>query len=128
MEYKFDPEEPVIVLTVTLKSEYGEKKKIEMALDTGATYILIPWDIAEALGYEPAYSKQKINLTTASGNEKSPLITVDCVSVLGKEVKNVQCIVHDLPEASRIDGLLGLSFLRWFKVCLDFKNGVLEIE
>jgi len=44
------------------------------------------------------------------------------------EVINVQCIVHDLPEASRIDGLLGLSFLRWFKVCLDFKNGVLEIE
>jgi hypothetical protein len=40
----------------------------------------------------------------------------------------VQCIVHDLPEASRIDGLLGLSFLRWFKVCLDFKNGVLKIE
>jgi predicted aspartyl protease len=85
MKYKFDPEEPVIVLTVTLRSEYGEKKKIEMALDTGATYILIPWDIAEALGYEPAYSNQKIDLTTASGNEKSPLITVIASAFLEKK-------------------------------------------
>jgi len=50
------------------------------------------------------------------------------ISVLGKEAQDVPCIVHDLPEASRVDGLLGLSFLRRFKVCLDFQEGVLVIE
>lgn len=86
-----------------------------MALDTGATYTMIPWDIAEAIGYEPAYSKKKVKIITASGVEKAPLIVVDKVSVLGKEARDVECVVHDLPEASRIDGLLGLSFLRKFK-------------
>ena len=78
-----------------------------MALDTGATYTMIPWDIAEAIGYEPAYSRRKVTIITASGVEKAPLIVVNNVSVLGKEV---ECVVHDLPEASRINGLLGLCF------------------
>jgi len=99
-----------------------------MALDTGSTYVLIPWDIAEALGYEPAYSKRKVDITTASGTEKAPLITVKRVSVLGKEVRDVACVVHDLPETSRVDGLLGLSFLKKLKLYLDFQAGILELE
>ena len=55
-----------------------------MALDTGSTYVLIPWDIA--------------------------------------------CVVHDLPETSRVDGLLGLSFLKKLKLYLDFQAGILELE
>lgn len=125
VKYVFDPDAPVIVLYVRLGN--SQTRRVMMALDTGATYTMIPWDIAEALGYEPAFSRQKIDMTTASGTEKTPLITVDCVSVLGKEARNVPCIVHDLPETSRVDGLLGLSFLRRFKFCLDFKEGVLEI-
>ena len=78
--------------------------------------------------YALAYSKQKVDITTASGTEKVPLITVSRISVLGKDARGVPCIVHDLPEASRVDGLLRLSFLRRFKVCLDFQEGVLEIE
>jgi hypothetical protein len=56
------------------------------------------------------------------------LITVSGVSVLGKEARDVSCVVHDLPETSRVDGLLGLSFLRDFEIRLDFRNGTLEIE
>jgi len=40
-----------------------------MALDTGATII-----------------------------EKAQLVIVDRMSVLGKEARNVECVVHDLPE------------------------------
>lgn len=128
MKYSFDPKSSIIALTVTLIGIKNEKKKIEMAFDTGATYNLIPWDVAESLGYEPAFSKKKVNITTASGIEKSPLINVECISVLGKKAKNIECIIHDLPETSRVDGLLGLSFIRHFKIFLDFKKGVLEIE
>ena len=71
---------------------------------------------------------RRIDMTTASGTEKTPLITVDCISVLEKEARDVPCIVHDLPKTSRVDGLLGLRFLRRFKFCLDFQKGVLEIE
>lgn len=126
VRYKFDPDAPVITLYVSLSN--SRTRRILTALDTGATYVLIPWDIADALGYEPAYSKQKVDITTASGTEKAPLITVKRVSVLGKEVSNVACVVHDLPETSRVDGLLGLSFLKNFKLYLDFQAGILELE
>ena len=126
VKHKLNPDAPVITLYARLSN--SQTRRIMMALDTGATYVMIPWDIAEALGYKPAYSKQKIDITTASGTEKAPLITVSCVSVLGKEARDVPCVVHDLPETSRVDGLLGLSFLRDFEIRLDFRNGTLEIE
>jgi aspartyl protease family protein len=127
MRYKFDTGAPVIVLRVTLEGE-DIKKKIDMALDTGATYTMVPWDIADVLGYEPGISKELVPVVTASGVERAPLITVRSLNVLGVTAHNIKTIVHDLPEKSYVDGLLGLSFLREFKVCLDFQEGVLEIE
>jgi len=41
MRYRFDKEAPIIVLRVTLVGEVIEKK-IDMALDTGATYTMVP--------------------------------------------------------------------------------------
>ena len=128
MELKFDPKSSIIVITPTLVGINGKKKKIDMALDTGATYTMIPWDVAEALGYAPELSKERIELITASGVEKSPLITLNSLSVLQKNAKDVKTIVHDLPPKSYVDGLLGLSFLRNFEIRLNFKKGVLEID
>ncbi len=99
-----------------------------MALDTGATYVMIPWEIAEILGHKPHLSKKRIDMTTASGVEKVPLITLKLVSVLGKKAANVPAVVHDLPPRSCVDGLLGLSFLKHFKTCQDFKKGILTID
>ena len=55
----FDPESSVIVITPTLIGINGKKKKIGMVLDTGATYTMIPWGIAEVLGYTPGLSKKE---------------------------------------------------------------------
>jgi clan AA aspartic protease (TIGR02281 family) len=128
MELKFDPKSSIIVITPTLVGINGKRKKIDMALDTGATYTMIPWDIAEVLGYAPELSKERIELITASGVEKSPLITLNSLSILQKNAKDVKTIVHDLPPKSYVDGLLGLSFLRNFEIRLNFKKGVLEID
>jgi predicted aspartyl protease len=66
-------------------------------------------------------------MVTASGVERAPLITLESVSLGGEEVKEVQALVHDLPPRSYVDGLLGLSFLRNFRVSLNFKEGILEL-
>lgn len=63
---------------------------------------MIPWKIAEALGYEPSDAKQKMNITTASGMESAPLIEVREVSALQKYAKHVPCIVHDSVHVSYI--------------------------
>ena len=126
MVHTFEREAPVIVIDVTL---YGDgRKKLEMALDTGATYVMIPWEIADVLGYRPESSKERITLVTPSGIEKVPLVTVQSVSVLGKSANDVKAVVHDLPQRSYVDGLLGLSFLKNFRLAIDFREGCLELE
>ena len=123
----FNKEKNIIVLSAEID---GVEKKVRtvLALDTGASYVMIPWEIAEALGIRPELSTEFTEVITASGVEKVPIVYLEKVSVVGEEVRNVKAVVHDLPEKSYVDGLIGLSFLRNFKVTIDFKQGVLTIE
>jgi clan AA aspartic protease (TIGR02281 family) len=125
---EFQLRRDVTVITAYARLANTQVRRLLMALDTGATYTMIPWDIAEALGYEPAISRRKVDIITASGVHKAPLITLSSIGALGKEAKNVDCVVHDLPQASRVEGLLSLSFLRNFTVLLDFRKGLLKID
>jgi len=125
---EFQLQRDVPVITAYARLANTQVRRLLMALDTGATYTMIPWDIAEALGYEPAISGRNVDIITASGVHKAPLITLSSITALGKEAKNVDCVVHDLPQASRVEGLLGLSFLRNFAVLLDFRKGLLRID
>jgi len=125
-QIRFNPNSPVIVLEVTLESMVA-KRRMKMAVDTGATYTMIPWEIAEALGYRPDISSQRITLVTASGVERVPLIKVDIIRILGKEIRDIEIVCHDLPARSYVDGLLALRSLRELKAKIDFDKGTLEI-
>jgi aspartyl protease family protein len=103
-------------------------ERIRVVLDTGATYTMIPWKIAGTLGLKPEVSERRMDITTASGVESVPLINLKSMMLFDKKVNDMDVVVHDLPPRSYVDGLLGLSFLRKFRVCLDFRKGVLEIE
>lgn len=81
-KFRFNTKAPIIIITVLLEGKDKGKQKIRMALDTGATYTMIPWKIAENLGLEPELSKERIEIITASGVEKVPLVTVKSVTVL----------------------------------------------
>jgi clan AA aspartic protease (TIGR02281 family) len=124
----FDPQLPVIAVDITLESEGGIKRRIRVALDTGATYTMIPWEIAEALGYKPEMSKEKVTLITASGVETAPLIEIKKIKFLGEGLDNVPVVCHDLPPKSYVTGLLGSSFLKHFKITMDYPKGIFEIS
>lgn len=125
--FHFDKDASVIVLYTNITGKIG-KIRLKTALDTGSTFVIVPYFIAESLGYDPAASDERVPLTTASGVETAPLITVEAISVLGLRAESVKIACHDLPPTSRVDGLLGLSYLRNFKLTLDFKNGVMKLE
>jgi clan AA aspartic protease (TIGR02281 family) len=99
-----------------------------MALDTGATYVMVPLHVLEALGYAPGKARKKLSITTASGTKTAPLVTLDRLKALGKSVAGVPAIGHDLPRQSPVDGLLGLSFLKWFDVDLHFRRQRLSLR
>lgn len=124
---KFDRDKSVILIYAALKNK-GETRRLLMALDTGATYCMVPWKIADILGLQPELYKEKIETITASGIENVPLIEIESMKINNNEVKKVKAIVHDLPAKSYVDGLLGLSFLKNFNINMLFRKGVIEIE
>ena len=126
-KFRFDTKVPVIILTILLEGQGSSKQKIKVALDTGATYTMIPWEIAEILGLEPELSKERVEIITASGVEKAPLVTLKSIVVLGKRIERVEAIVHDLPPKSYMDGLLGIKSLVELKLKIDFEQGILEV-
>ena len=78
-KFRFDTKAPIIMIAILLEGKDNYRQKIRMALDTGATYTMIPWKIAENLGLEPELSKERIEIITASGVEKAPLVSVKSV-------------------------------------------------
>ena len=99
----------------------------KFVLDTGASFVVLPWWIATGLNLKIDPKNLTIT-TTASTVENVPLTSIPKVTLLGKTVHDVPCIVKDLPPEAGVDGLLGLSFLRNFHLSLDFKKGILQLE
>lgn len=126
-KFRFDTKTPIIILTILLEGQSRSKQKIKVSLDTGATYTMIPWETAEILGLEPELSKERIEIITASGVEKAPLVTLRSIVVLGKRIERVEVVVHDLPPKSYVDGLLGVKSLVELQLKIDFDEGILEV-
>jgi len=72
VKYKFDSKASVIVLEVEIRQKVAVKSRL--AFDTGATYTMISWEIAETLGLKPELARESVDVITASGVEKSPLL------------------------------------------------------
>lgn len=121
----FDPRAGIILVTATL---YGRVElKVQLVFDTGATYCMLPLAVVKKLGI-PISKKRTTQTTTASKVESSPLVDIPVMEVLGQRVENVTTLVRDLPPLAGVDGLLGLSFLKHFKVMIDFEEGELSLD
>jgi predicted aspartyl protease len=126
MTYGFDPSQGLIIVPVRLFGPAGDMI-VRLALDTGATSTLINSEIMVLLGYDPATSPHRIQVTTGSGVELCPRVTVERLEALGKSVNDFPVLSHTLPPTSQVDGLLGLDFFRGFQISIDFRNGTITI-
>ncbi len=101
--------------------------KIDMVLDIGASLTMIPPDIAEKLGYDPASSERTVDLITATTIEEAPVVTLEAIELLGQRIARVDVACKELPPKSRAQGLLGINFLDNFDIELFYKTGRLEL-
>lgn len=125
MRVKFDATWGLIVIPTRV---YGKQDDtiVRLALDTGATSSMINWDVAMLLGYDPASEKERVQITTGSGVEFAPRITVKKIEVMRKSLDNFPMLCHTLPPSATVDGLLGLDFFRGKRLLLDFKGGFVD--
>lgn len=124
--FKFDPKHSVIICHAEIVGQKAELS-LKMALDTGATYTMIPIEAAVGIGCNPLHAQRMIEITTGSSVEYVPVITVPKFRAFGIETRNMEVICHNLPPQSPVEGLLGLNFLKRAKLVIDFSKNIINL-
>ena len=126
----YDPAVSSIVVDLLLEAaDGGSSLLIPVVLDTGASLTIIATDIMAQLGYDPANpALDRQRIVTGSGIEYAPRTTVRSATAIGQKVTSLDVLCHDLPSESGVDGLLGLNFLRHFKLTIRFRKGIIDLN
>jgi len=103
-------------------------KVINLLVDTGSTYTILPVEVLESIGLSPAESKEHERIATGSGYIIAPKVTVRSFSTLGKEFRRAMVIAHTLPFGGPIDGLLVMDILCRLKARIATAKGTVEVE
>jgi predicted aspartyl protease len=120
--FSFDPRYGLIIVQAELWGPAGSAV-LRLALDTGATSTMANVGLLVALGYDPALAPDRVQVTTGSGVEFVPRITLDQIMALGQKRASFPVLGHTLPPSAGVDGLLGLDFFRGQRLVLDFRVG-----
>ena len=106
----------------------------DFVLDTGATLTCVNQQLADRLHLAHA-TNVKLRTGGVSLNAAGPirLVRVDSVRTGQSTVRRLLGCTLDLEQVGRlpgthIDGLLGLNFLKSFRVTLDFERSTLRLE
>lgn len=97
---------------------------LKLAVDTGATYTMVPPDLLMDVGYDPTKTARRLELSTASGVVMVPLLRIHTLKCVGLTMKDVEVVAHHLPPESPVEGLLGLNVLVHFKPFQAFYRAV----
>ena len=126
MTLRFDASRGLVIVATRIWGPDGDAV-VRLALDTGATSTLVRPAILVSLGYDPAASPERVRVTTGSGVEFTPRLKVKRLRALGRERKAFHLLAHTLPPSASVDGVLGLDFLRRYKLTIDFRRGELGL-
>ncbi|HSF28882.1 MAG TPA: retroviral-like aspartic protease family protein [Candidatus Tectomicrobia bacterium] len=112
--------------TVVVEVVLNRRLTVPMLLDTGADFTVLTKQVAKDLRLSSLDHLPKMEFKTAGGMVKFPIATLQSLRVGTAEVK-------DLNVAIDIDGhmpmgLLGMTFLRHFKVTVDQQRGQVKLE
>lgn len=127
MSFPFDPEHRLIIARAELEGPTGNAV-LRLALDTGATRTLINVGMLVSIGYDPALSADRSQITTGSGVEFVPHLPLSKITAFGRERTGFSVLCHTLPPSAGVDGLLGLDFFQGLTLVIDFRNGLVTLS
>ena len=93
-------------------------------VDTGASMTTIPSSTAADLGIPITVRNPRRTVYTAGGVTYAPEVILGSITVEGFEINNVRALVLDLPNQPDT-GLLGMNYLRRFRMDLNTAEGLL---
>jgi clan AA aspartic protease (TIGR02281 family) len=98
----------------------------DFIVDTGASMVTIPTATAEKLGIAINGATQLRKLITAGGVIEAPQVILHSIQLDGWTEYNVTAYIVDMPSQSGV-GLLGLSYLKRFRMDLNTSSGILTL-
>lgn len=115
---------PVVMngASVIVPVTFNGALKASLALDTGATITVVSRRIASNLALSTLGASK---VGTVGGVITVPLARLGSLKVGDAEVHDLVVSIHDFSTDPRIEGLLGLDFLKHFHVSLDARRRLL---
>ncbi|OGI00142.1 MAG: hypothetical protein A2104_00635 [Candidatus Melainabacteria bacterium GWF2_32_7] len=110
----------------------NDTAKTSFIFDTGASFTTISTEFANKLGISTT-NAPSLKIMTGSGYINAPKIMIKKIEINGLTAYNTEALVADLPmhtsgSAGTPAGLLGLSFMKDFKVTVDRSNNQIILE
>ena len=127
MSQSYDDSLGVVVVPAEVFGPSGSVV-LRLAVDTGATQTMINVGLLAVAGYDPSLVPDRVQVTTGSGVEYAPRLSVDRIRVLGQERKNFPVLAHTLPPSAHIDGLLGLDYMKGQTLSIDFGRTTVTLK
>ena len=100
MSFSFDPHQGLIIVQAELEGPSGSAV-LRLALDTGATSTLINAAMLVSLGYDPGLARNRVQVTTGSGVEFAPQITLSKIRALGQAHRLSYPLSHSAAKRRR---------------------------
>ena len=120
---RFQPGARLIPTTARLNRRFDQ----DFLIDTGASLTTIPRAMLDRLNIPITADTPRRRVATAGGEVIAHEVTLPVIEIGGWEVNDLQVLVLDLPGQGNL-GLLGLNYLKNFRMDLKTNDGVLVLE
>jgi clan AA aspartic protease (TIGR02281 family) len=111
---------------VIVEALLNRQVSVPLMVDTGATYTVVTRQTAQDLGIIGLERLPKHSFLTPGGPIQSPVTTLKSIRVGTVEAQNVAVAID--AEGHLPLGLLGMTFMRHFKVTVDQAQGQVKFE
>jgi clan AA aspartic protease (TIGR02281 family) len=110
-----------------VEARLGGTQPARLLIDTGASLTMLTADMLKRRGIAAHATGKTATFDTANGRVRAPIYRLDSLSVGDWQVSDLEVGVLDLSDA-RIDGLLGMNFLRHFQFFIDQDAAILRLS
>ena len=125
--YRFERWQNLIVVQAAVEGEH-DLTVARLLVDTGSAQTMLSWQTLQAVGHDPAASRERRQISTVATTITVPQVRMRRSHCLGKVVENFPVLCHTPPFATGIHGLLGMDFLRAFDIAIHVRQGYIEVE
>ena len=99
---------------------------VRLLVDTGSQFTIVPWEVIEAIGYDPGAQQQRQRYVSTTSTTSAPVVLLERFACLGRTLTQFPILSYTLPFAPLVDGILGMDFLHRFQFKIDTRRGMIE--